>query len=358
MRSNSSTRSAHWSISSAAARVRRGGGPDRADQSGVHPHRLTGQRDASGCVRSTRATTYTTAATPTGLVVVTELQPISAIFACPEDNVTVLMERMLRAGGTLIAEAYDRGNSNELADGRVKAVDNQIDTTTGTIKLRPCSPTRTGACSPTSSSISSSSSTCCRIRCHARAPRFTAARPNGVISTFVYLVNTADTRSRCGPSPSGVIDGERVAVIKGCAAGDIVVTEGGDRLRDGASGAVARQHDPTSANRPPRGANTTASTGQHRNRPNSGSAGTGVSAPPRNEPVTPLHPATGRHHPVDGGDPGRGPDRLPAVAAVGVAGSRLPDHPGADVLSGRQPGGHHLGDHGAAGKAVRPDARA
>ena len=78
---------------------------------------------------------YVTPGDTNGIVVVTELQPISAIFAVPEDNVTVLMQRM-QQGVTLIAEAYDRGNSTKLADGRVKTVDNQIDTTTGTIKLR------------------------------------------------------------------------------------------------------------------------------------------------------------------------------------------------------------------------------
>ena len=76
----------------------------------------------------------------------------------------------------------------------------------------------------------------------------------------------------------------------------------------------------------------------------------------RDESVTPIHPAAGRHHPADGGDSGRGHDRLSATAAVGAARGRLPDHPGADLLPGREPRGHHLGHHRAVGKAVRPDA--
>src|SRR5260370_3759394 len=57
--------------------------------------------------------------------------------------------------------------------------------------------------------------------------------PNGVVSTFVYLVN-ADQTVTVRPVTLGTVDGERVAVAAGVAAGDVVVTEGGDRLRDGA----------------------------------------------------------------------------------------------------------------------------
>jgi multidrug efflux system membrane fusion protein len=58
--------------------------------------------------------------------------------------------------------------------------------------------------------------------------------PNGVVSTFVYLVN-ADHTVSVRPVTLGVVDGERVAVASGVAPGDVVVTEGGDRLRDGAT---------------------------------------------------------------------------------------------------------------------------
>ena len=62
--------------------------------------------------------------------------------------------------------------------------------------------------------------------------------PNGVVSTFVYVVN-ADRTVTVRPVTLGVVDGERVAVTKGLSAGEVVVTEGGDRLRDGAHGAAA-----------------------------------------------------------------------------------------------------------------------
>ena len=70
-----------------------------------------------------------------GVVVVTELEPISVIFSLPEDNIDTVMNRV-HAGATLSVEAYDRGQTVKLATGKLATVDNQIDTTTGTVKMR------------------------------------------------------------------------------------------------------------------------------------------------------------------------------------------------------------------------------
>src|ERR1700760_3195098 len=78
---------------------------------------------------------YVTPGDTNGIVVITQLQPITAVFPIPEDNVTKVMQQ-LHDGATLSAEAYDRTNSAKLATGKVLTVDNQIDTTTGTVKLR------------------------------------------------------------------------------------------------------------------------------------------------------------------------------------------------------------------------------
>jgi multidrug efflux system membrane fusion protein len=77
---------------------------------------------------------YVTAADANGIVVVNQLQPITVLFSIPEDNVNALLQRM--RGGPLKVEAYDRTNSAKLAEGKLLTADNQIDATTGTVKLR------------------------------------------------------------------------------------------------------------------------------------------------------------------------------------------------------------------------------
>ena len=78
---------------------------------------------------------YVTPGDTNGLVVITQLQPISVLFTVPEDNLQAIAKR-LQAGAVLPANAYDRSGSNKIADGTLLAFDSQIDPTTGTIKLR------------------------------------------------------------------------------------------------------------------------------------------------------------------------------------------------------------------------------
>jgi multidrug efflux system membrane fusion protein len=208
---------------------------------------------------------YVTPGDTNGIVVVTQLQPISAIFAVPEDNVTTLMQQM-QQGATLTAEAYDRGNSTKLADGQVKTVDNQIDTTTGTIKLRALFDNQDGRLF--ANQFVNIKLVVNVLRDQTVIPGAAVHRgaPDGVAGTFVYLVNSAESKVSVRPVSLGVIDGERVAVTKGLAPGDLVVTEGGDRLRDGAPvllPANTPQHPQQAAGLPRKPG---AFKGQHRNR--------------------------------------------------------------------------------------------
>ncbi len=75
------------------------------------------------------------ASSTTPLVVITQLQPITVVFTIPEDNVSQLQQQM-RHGKPLNVEALDRSDQSKLASGKLEATDNQIDTTTGTLKLR------------------------------------------------------------------------------------------------------------------------------------------------------------------------------------------------------------------------------
>ena len=99
----------------------------------------------------------------TGIVVVTELSPMSVIFTVPEDNVSQIMGRVSK-GAVLEADAWDRSQTTKIASGKLATVDNVVDPTTGTVKLGPCSTIRTASSSPTSSSISGFWSTRCRTR--------------------------------------------------------------------------------------------------------------------------------------------------------------------------------------------------
>jgi membrane fusion protein, multidrug efflux system len=211
---------------------------------------------------------YVTPGDSNGLVVVTELQPISAIFAIPEDNVNALMDQ-LNAGNALSAEAYDKGNNAKLGVGQVKAVDSQIDTTTGTIKLRALFKNEDGRLFP--NQFVNVQLIVNTLHDQIVMPNSAVHRgaPNGVLSTFVYLVNTKDNTVSVRPVTLGTVDGERVAITKGLEAGDIVVTEGGDRLRDGASvilPANTPQHPTTAAPGQPHQRGSGKSNGQRRSK--------------------------------------------------------------------------------------------
>src|SRR6202011_5956422 len=82
---------------------------------------------------------YVTPAEPNGLVVVTQLQPITVVFTLPEDQIPPLLAQ-LHAGATLPVSAYDRSDTHLLATGTLQSIDSQIDTTTGTIKLKALFP--------------------------------------------------------------------------------------------------------------------------------------------------------------------------------------------------------------------------
>jgi membrane fusion protein, multidrug efflux system len=176
---------------------------------------------------------YVTPGDTNGIVVLTQLQPITAIFPVPEDNVTKIMQR-LHEGATLTAEAYDRANSAKLADGKVLTVDNQIDVTTGTVKLRALFDNKDNMLFP--NQFVNIQLVLDELKNQTVMPNAAIHRgaPNGETATFVYLVNPDGTVS-VRPVKLGVVDGERVGVTAGLTPGAIVVTEGGDRLRDGAT---------------------------------------------------------------------------------------------------------------------------
>jgi len=175
---------------------------------------------------------YVTPGDANGIVLINQLQPITVIFSIPEDNVSAVMKRV-QSGASLPVEAFDRTNATKIADGKLLTVDNSIDITTGTIKLR-------AQFDNTDSSLFPNQFVNIQLLQDVLSnqiimPNAAVRRgaPNGVATTFVYVVNP-DNNVSVRPVTLGVVDGERVAVSAGLKAGEVVVTEGGDRLRDGA----------------------------------------------------------------------------------------------------------------------------
>jgi multidrug efflux system membrane fusion protein len=224
---------------------------------------------------------YVTPGDANGIVVINQLQPITVIFSIPEDNVSELMRR-LHSGATLTVEAYDRTNSAKLADGKLLTVDNEIDVTTGTVRLRAQFENADGLLFPNQFVNVQLLQEVLQNQIIMPNSAVRRGAPNGVVSTFVYVVNPDHTVA-VRPVTLGVVDGERVAVTRGLTAGEVVVTEGGDRLRDGAEVQLPGAAGPAAAAHPAGGT-----------RP----AGTqpGSTQPGGTPPANPGTPGTHRGH--------------------------------------------------------------
>jgi membrane fusion protein, multidrug efflux system len=182
---------------------------------------------------------YVTPGDANGLVVITQIQPISVLFTVPEDNLQSIAKR-LQAGASLPATALDRGGSSKIADGILQTFDSQIDPTTGTIKLRALFPNENRALFPNQF---------VNIRLlldtHKDVVTMSSAGvQRGVPGTFVYLVNDDSTVS-VRPVKLGVTDGDRVEVLSGLQPGDRIVVDGADKLRDGAKVIVRSETNPS-----------------------------------------------------------------------------------------------------------------
>jgi multidrug efflux system membrane fusion protein len=186
---------------------------------------------------------YVTAGDPTGLVVITQLQPISVIFTTAEDNLPQIQKR-LRAGATLPVTAYDRTGTTKLAVGALKTIDNQIDTTTGTVKLRAEFANDDDSLFP-----NQFVNVWLLVDVQHDATVIpTSAVQRGAPGTYVYLINP-DSTVAVRPVTLGVSSGELIAVSAGLSPGDRVVIDGADKLRNGAK-VIVRDSAPTAATAP------------------------------------------------------------------------------------------------------------
>jgi len=163
-----------------------------------------------------------------GLVVITQTQPIAVVFAIPADNLPAVISK-LQANETLTVEAWDREGKTRLATGKLLTTDNQIDTTTGTVKLKAEFPNTDNALFPNQFVNA-------RLRVetlHGLTLVPVAAIQRGTQGTFFYVVKE-DKSVSLRPVVLGPVSGDMVAVEKGLAPGEQVVIDGADKLRQGA----------------------------------------------------------------------------------------------------------------------------
>jgi membrane fusion protein, multidrug efflux system len=167
-----------------------------------------------------------------GLVVITQLQPIAVVFTIPEDSIPAVLDR-LRHGIRLPVDAYDREQKRKLANGTLLTIDNEVDPSTGTVKLKATFPNTDGR-------LFSSQFVNARLRLDVErgatvVPAVAIQRsPQG---PFVYVVKPDQTVT-VRPVTVGVADGDDVAITGGVTVAEPVVVDGADRLRDGMRVAV------------------------------------------------------------------------------------------------------------------------
>lgn len=201
------------------------------------------------------------AADTTGLFVVTQLQPIAVIFTLPEDQLPQVLN-LMRGGNQLTVDAYDRSGTTHIATGRVLTVDNQIDPTTGTVKVKAVFDNKDGALFP-------NQFVNIRLILQQRPNALVipaSALQNGAQGNFVFLVkqgtppsDTSDNSAASTPAKSSdsassadggkkqhpnayvtaqpvqvdLTEGSQVILLSGLKAGDQVVVDGQEKLKDG-----------------------------------------------------------------------------------------------------------------------------
>jgi len=198
----------------------------------------------------------------TGLVVITQLQPISVVFTMPEDNVPRVMQK-LQAKQPLTVDAYDRAQQHRLASGTLLTIDNQIDPATGTVKLKAQFANDDFALFPNQF---------VNTRMLVDVLHDAVVIPNagvqrGAQGAFVYVVRDDHTVT-LRPVTPGAVEGTRVAIEDGLKPGEVVVIDGADKLREGAQVEVNLQDDKTAAEPAPAVAPPAA--GPHKGRRNGG----------------------------------------------------------------------------------------
>lgn len=201
---------------------------------------ITAPVDGRVGIRAVDKGNYVAAGQSGGLAILTQMQPISVIFTLPQDQLPQVADQ-LRAGHPLQVEAWNSSNTQKIATGSVSSLDSQIDTATGTVRLRAIFPNEDEHLFPNQF---------VNARLLVTTLHDAIIVPSNALQTgpngqFVYVVkadNTVDVRN----VKPGITDGTRTVVTEGLDPGDRVVTDGTDHLRAGAEVSIPADHPDTS----------------------------------------------------------------------------------------------------------------
>jgi multidrug efflux system membrane fusion protein len=189
-----------------------------------------------------------------GLLVITQLTPITVVFTIPEDDLPAVLDR-LKAGEKLTVEAFDREQKKKLATGTLLTVDNQIDPNTGTVRLKAMFPNEDNSLFPNQFV---NARLLLEVK-HGVTIVPSVAVQRGAKGTFVYVVNE-DRTVAIRPVTIGASHAEDTSIASGLNPGEVVVVDGTEKLREGSKVDVrndqpAKESDasPAARERPQRG---------------------------------------------------------------------------------------------------------
>jgi len=187
---------------------------------------------------------YVTPGDATGLVILTQMDPITVIFPLPEDCIPEVQKR-INAGAVIPVDAYDRTGQKKLASGKLATIDNTVDPTTGMFKLRATFDNANGALFPNQFVMA---------RMLVDIDKGVTVIPTSSVErgqqgTFVYVVDDQNKVS-AKPVTLGDTEGERVAVVSGISVGAKVVVDGADRLKEGMEVVVQTVGGPAGTRKP------------------------------------------------------------------------------------------------------------
>jgi membrane fusion protein, multidrug efflux system len=163
------------------------------------------------------------------VVTVTQMQPMSVLFSVPENDLSQVFEQLHQGGGKLVAQAWDRSMQHLVATGTLSSVDNEINTSTGTLNMRAMFDNKDLELYP--DEFVNIKLVVTTLKDQIVVPG--SAVENGPSSNFVYILNPDHTVTM-RTVVTGPTDGNQIAIMKGLTAGETVVTDGADQLRDGA----------------------------------------------------------------------------------------------------------------------------